>query len=270
MADVLVTQVGLEVIAAFGVSQISALSFGDAGILDTFIRADEGPPPAGWSANTSGIFGSAIEAGASGIVVSGNAAVPLTVSKTATIFWPTRFISNQEVGLILNQLPDSGGTVNLYVRLQSGAGSVFSAGYMAVAHFPSVGTVSVGVFRVSGGNASQLNSGAFTANFVASDGFGLDASNTASVARLTVYKFDKAVSQWYIIGTIDDDPVNNSGFVGAGFGKQSGNPGKGGTVTGGGKPNDPNLPAATTGRGIVMRGGDIYSVGFPTAIWNIG
>lgn len=261
IAEVLVLGYAVQATSALIVTSFAGSA---ASLLDTFVRSGEGPPPGStWGASISGIFGSATEG--SGLVVSLNICVGLGASATHTAYWKTSFDTDQEARIILAQLPDSGGTVQLYTRLKSGATSVFSAGYMAIAQFPSTGDVSIAVFRVSGGTASSIGV-AVPGAFVVSDTFGFDVVSTGvSEATLGVYHFNLAASVWTRLGQFIDNPVSGNGCIGVGFGRQSANPGKGGGFGGGPK----SATATLAGGGLKLGHPGIQGGGFANIIWKL-
>ena len=182
------------------------MAFPSTGILDSFTRANEGPPP---SASWSG----PITTGESQTKVVSNGIVPenTNIITSYTNYWnPGTFGPDSEAYSKITTVGNEGDIHKLFCRVVDGGGS--ADGYeLNVINRAATTTVRFTVWRVDNGVRTQLGAHIDDASIMAAgDQFGFEAvSNT-----LTAYRNS---GSWASKGTRTDSTYSAAGNIGVGF-----------------------------------------------------
>ena len=187
------------------------MGFPNTSVLDTFVRANEGPPPsASWDYPLT-----SINAGI-GLKVSANQLIPNDATKDNDSYWKTAFGANCEAYFTVAVLP--AGITALWLHLRGtnqGAGGVGGAsinGY-EVDIAALNGTATLKYFRADSGTYTQLGATETPGNFVAGDKFGAQMIEDV----LQAWWFHNG--SWATYGTSrTDSTYRNGGVISAGMG----------------------------------------------------
>lgn len=191
------------------------MAFPTTGILDSFTRADEGPPPsASWDYPINSSFSSG-----SGMSVLSN----VIGSSDATFcgsYWKTSYGPNSEVFVTLSTLPSSGVDVFVDVRIVSpgsgGSGGTSGDSY-STSWVNQAGSDQLIYYRVDNAVYTQLGSTETPGNMTAGDKFGVEMIGS------TIQAYRYTGGTWAAFGTSrSDSTYSAAGSIGCGVGDNTG------------------------------------------------
>jgi len=171
-------------------------------VLDTFDRANEGPPPTGWAGP--------IWNGDHQLKIISNLLQQDTLPG-GDIYWNSSFSADQEVYAIINNLPLANSGVSFYLRVASP--HTGSETFIEIAYTALAGTDTIDVL------INQAETNKLTINQEVSAGDSIGASVVGNL--ITVY-YKAAAGSWGSIGSVSDGTVTGAGFIGIGFGGSAG------------------------------------------------
>jgi hypothetical protein len=179
------------------------VTFPTTAILDTFTRANVGPPPSSsWTTDVRG-FGDA------GMKVSSNTVISNAVADApASTWWNVgTFGPSSESYMTLSTLITSGQKAGPMVRI-SGPGTANADGYAIHWVYASGGTDGIEIMRMDNGVFTQLGA-TISQDLAVGDSLGLEAIGSA----ITAYRKPSA-GAWGSLGSRADATYSAAGFAG--------------------------------------------------------
>src|SRR3990167_7899633 len=176
------------------------MPFPTTGILDTFVRANEGPPP---SASWAGI----ILPSDGGLKIVSNACVGDSALFFNSSAWGQTFGPDCEVFVTMTALAAVGGFCTIFTRLIE-LNTAFVDGYAAQVEVTASGVASWSMFRIDDAVGTAL---AFTdAPINAGDTFGM-----ASIGSSHYVCRKPSGGEWESALSVSDSTYPNTGYIGA-------------------------------------------------------
>lgn len=171
------------------------MAFPTTGILDSFDRANEGPPPsANW---TTGVRGTT-----SGLQVVSNACVQTVADfNTADAWWNVGTFGPDSEVYVTYTTVQSGPDARLYLRLQQPGSSSTVDGYLCLATDTSLST-----YRLDNGAFTQLGA-TETITLASGDSLGIEGVGS------TITPYQKTGGVWSAI-TTRTDATYGAGYIG--------------------------------------------------------
>lgn len=161
-------------------------------VLDTFNRANEGPPMTGWT-DVAG-----------GVKVLSNTAVGSAAGANVSLY-STAFSSNQEAYVKISTTPTDGTDVQIFARFSGGPGNGYAVTALKVAG--SSNDV-IGLIRYDGGSPVGIGSDS-TQEYSSADSIGIVCIGS-SISVL----YKPSAGSWTVLQTVTDATYSGSSNIG--------------------------------------------------------
>ena len=184
--------------ASFAAQTVQTFPY--TGILDTFSRGNQGPPPSSsWTTYSTG--------SGSGLEVVNDACKGAVSGLDNIAYWNTAFGPNTEVYVTMSQPTGSGSAVLLFARFNFVNSAILGQGYFLVI----VQGSGISLFKTNGTTATQIGStltGSYS-TYHAGDSFGLQLVGTT----ITIW-YKPSGGTWTSLASYTDSTYTSAGNIG--------------------------------------------------------